>query len=350
MSRLMSDEQVQLGRCRVVQGRALLIAALVAGWGALESGYCSRLKAEWAADSFKAAPVLSMLSAAAFELYMRIASSMPCPRYLHLAGLYCLLTTLDNMSVSLTFLGGCARLEMTEVSAMLGVIVLQMGAFGVVQLMILLKVMTLNADRAFWPIRLARFAVFFLISWSVMFAARAGMGAFVHRMDYSGFFENLAGVFFIISFVGFTLSCAWQMLRAAAKVNNDRILVSHGISTIAANSTSALRMAYIMASQYFSNDDVETRYVFVHCIDIVLNLICVLCVSGIVSALTTGEVDILKDFRITLLSVRPWWSSAPAATVGSPAEGTTAQELHQRDLPTLLASSANTQSVKSLEP
>merc|ERR1712048_150882 len=275
---------------------------------------------------------------------------MPCPRYLHLAGLYCLLTTLDNTSVSLTFLGACARLEVTEVSSMLGLIVLQIGAFGVVQLMILLKVMTINADRAVWPLRFARFAGIFLISWSVMFVARAGMGTFIHHMASSGVFENFAGISFLTSFVGSTLSSAWQMLRAAAKVNNDRILVSHAVSTVAANSTSGLRMAYIMASQYFSSDDVETHYVFVHCIDIVLNLVCVLCVSGIVSALTTGEVDILKDFRVTLLSVRPWWSSAPAATVGSPAEGTTAQELHQRDLPTLLASSANTQSVKSLEP
>merc|ERR1712137_188032 len=202
--------------------------------------------------------------------------------------------------------------------------------------MILLKVMTLNADGAIWPLRFARFAVFFLIVWSMMFVARAGMGPFVHHMEYSGNFENLAGVTFLTSFVGFTLSSAWQMLRAAAKVNNDRILLSHGISTIAANGTSALRMAYIMASQYFSNNDVETRYVFVHCVDIVLNLICVLCVSGIVSALTIGEVDILKDFRITLLSVRPWWTSAPATTVGSLADSGIAQGHHLCELPTLL--------------
>jgi len=233
---------------------------------------------------------------------------------------------------------------------MLGVIVLQMGAFGVVQLMILLKVMTLYAGGALWPVRFARVAVFFLISWSLMFAARAGMGSFVHHMEYSGALENLAGLSFLVSFVGFTLSSACQMFRAAAKVNNDRILVAHGISTIAANSTSALRMAYIMASQHFSNDDVETRYVFVHCIDIMLNLICVLCVSGIVSALTTGEVDILKDFRITLLGVRPWWTSAPAATVGSPADSSTVHEPYPRELPTLLVSTADTQSMKCLDP
>merc|ERR1711879_409206 len=98
-------------------------------------------------------------------------------------------------------------------------------------------------------------------------------------------------------------------------------------------------MVYIMASQYLSSDEVETRYVFVHCIDIVLNLICVLCVSGIASALLTGEVDILKDFRITLLSVRPWWATAPATTVGSTAEASTAQEPFAGELPTLLVAS-----------
>lgn len=295
----------QLGPSTVLKVRMMLASTVVVAWMALGSGFaglCTTYSPQWAACWFKAAPAVASLAAACAELYLRTGRAKPRPRYLHLAGAFLCLCTLDSGFVAITALAGCMRIHWLQVLLAIGIIVCEAGAFGVVQLMILLKVMTLSSDRSGgWPLRLLKAAAAGLAVWALLFLQRiARHGA---QGTAASSLENGAGLVFLALFLCFTGASVRQMLEAAAQARFDKVLLAHAASTAVANLTAALRMVYIVASQHYQRNEVALRYVMVNWLDIVFNIICALCVSGILAATLGGEraslvgkVDVLQDF------------------------------------------------------
>eukprot|EP00930_Biecheleria_cincta_P004571 TRINITY_DN105483_c0_g1_i1.p1 TRINITY_DN105483_c0_g1~~TRINITY_DN105483_c0_g1_i1.p1 ORF type:complete len:361 (-),score=55.20 TRINITY_DN105483_c0_g1_i1:74-1156(-) len=299
------SKAAQLGPSTVLKVRMMLASTVVVAWMALGSGLaglCRSWSAKWAVYWFKAAPALASVAAACAELYLRTAQAKPRPRYLHLAGAFLCLCTLDSGFVAVTALAGCLEVHWLQVLLAIGIVVCEAGAFGVVQLMILLKVTTLSSDRSGgWPLRLLKAAAASLAAWALLFLQRiARHGA---QGTAASSLENGAGLVFLALFLCFTGASVRQMFKAAAQTRFDKVLLAHAASTAVANSTAALRMVYIVASQHYQKNSVALRYVIVNWLDIVCNIFCALCVSGILAAALGGEraslvgrVDVLQDF------------------------------------------------------
>lgn len=107
-----------------------------------------------------------------------------------------------------------------------------------------------------------------------------------------------------MSFGGYTLSCARTMFETASAAGMDMSLLVHAGSTVAANLASSIRFIYIVAAQHYQKDTVAARYVYANAIDMICNVVCALCVSGILASLLSSkvgglvaDVDVLQDIR-----------------------------------------------------
>eukprot|EP00931_Biecheleriopsis_adriatica_P094758 TRINITY_DN68375_c0_g1_i1.p1 TRINITY_DN68375_c0_g1~~TRINITY_DN68375_c0_g1_i1.p1 ORF type:complete len:365 (+),score=58.11 TRINITY_DN68375_c0_g1_i1:59-1153(+) len=299
-----SSKLYRLTPAQVVCVRATLAVSVIISWAALCAGvwFCPRWRPPWAANWFVGAPFLSTFAAAACELYVRAASGIARPRYLHLAGTFLLLCTLDNCFIACTALAGCRRITIAQNFLMIGIIACEAGAFGVVQIMILLKVMTLTADRSGGlPLKILYSSAAILCSWVLLFVFRVVRHG--ESGTKAGFFENSAGFLFLTTFLAYTGVCAKHMYRAAAKAGHNTMLLSHAVSTAAACGTGTLRFTLIVAAQHYQSDRVARRYVIANGFDAIFNIVCALCVSGIAAATLSqseavvGRVDVLQDFR-----------------------------------------------------
>jgi len=297
---------------------ALGIATIICWWAAATRASPLHVPA-WARLWASVAPPLGALSTGACLLYLRAASSKPQPKLMHLAGVYFLCNTLACSLVSVMLWAAYSHRTKIEYTALACMLLSETVAYGVLQLMILRKVQALASGSQTMVARSWFEKVCMLwFAWVVIFVLRVThlCEACAHSSGDSTMVESVIGFSFVLALLVFTAVSARTMLQCSDQIRRvsgsgamcatelaiPRVLLAHVVATTFAQVASALQMVMTVLSQV-PGVDVAYPFVVVHSVDIVCNVACALCLSGIATALAeswfplSGSSDVLGDFE-----------------------------------------------------
>eukprot|EP00928_Gymnodinium_smaydae_P073794 TRINITY_DN56925_c0_g1_i1.p1 TRINITY_DN56925_c0_g1~~TRINITY_DN56925_c0_g1_i1.p1 ORF type:complete len:365 (+),score=29.29 TRINITY_DN56925_c0_g1_i1:77-1171(+) len=296
-------------RCIMVVATALSCLLLALATPSM-GGMCYRWNIKWAARWFQASPFLAICASVAGELYVRLAGKRPQPNFLHLAGAYFVFTACSCMFIALVVFWGCRNYHKVQVTFMLALLVCEAGAYGILQLMILVKCIALQGKREGLPLQTFLAACCFFLFWVVWFTYR--IARYGPMGTKAGMMENMSGVLFLFALMAFTLvsanvmlKCAWNARGKGHARESSSVVMTHAASTVLANIASTLQMVFIVTAQRTQRASDAECFVIAHIADVVLNIVCALCVSGIATAFhsrsmaedATNTEDILQHFR-----------------------------------------------------
>jgi len=321
--------------------RCVLLASTALGWACAAGSLtrCASRMQDWVRLWADSAPVLGLASACAGLLYLHVAAQEPRPRYMHMAGAFFACNSAACSLVAVTISAGCASIGWLEHVALAGILLCETAGYGLLQLMILLKVEALCDSHEGQAIRWRLSLVGILwISWAALFILRIlGVLAPGYHQDAT-VLETAVGASAALAFVDFTIKCVRAMwdcssVLAAPTLENGgqlslwQTLRAHAGATAVANGASVLQMVMIVMSQV---PYVEASYSFVvvHILDIACNVLCATCLSGIATGMAVlpalniqehaglgGKADVLGEFAVAGRMAR---TAAAYGTLGEP--------------------------------